>query len=578
MESTTKAAPKTIPLKKACQAYPNHLLRKARQDRGWSQQKVAELIEAPQSFLVSRWEGGRAIPSPIYREKLCLLFGKSSQELGLLTPPRSACHSQEHTTGYDPIIPPVSLNTSRLIGRDRLLGQLKESLLYPTAHSVTALSGLPGIGKTALAAALATDPDIQQHFAGGILWTGLGPSPQWHSLFAHWSNLLGVPQAKPSSLISGEMYLQALRTAIGSRRMLLIIDDAWNREDVLTCMIGGPYCTYLLTTRIPYVATYFARQQAFQVPVLPGEESIQLLIHQVPALVHVEQEQTKPLVQAAGGLPLALILISNYLLLHASPHQPRRLQNAISKLQQVKERLQISYPQAGLYRDQRLSAGTALTLQTIIDISIAKLDKTARQVFFALSAFPPNPYSFSEEAALAVTGTTIETLDLLVDNGLLEVSGSGRYLMHQTLTDYARLQRTTTLAEKRLITYVVTYLEQHLQGKRKLEQEQYLILYALPLALQLDCQTEFVRCISALTPSLCTKGWFPLIEMFLQEMWHIAHNIEEYHRSLTLILIFLNTYLREQNVPDSAEAILQKIQVTAHPVQPLENKEPTSET
>ncbi len=65
-------------------ARPNHLLRAARKERGWTQRDVADRVGAPLALNVTRWEGGTAFPSAHYIEKLCQTFGKSAKELGLI--------------------------------------------------------------------------------------------------------------------------------------------------------------------------------------------------------------------------------------------------------------------------------------------------------------------------------------------------------------------------------------------------------------------------------------------------------------------------------------------------------------
>jgi uncharacterized membrane protein len=61
----------------------NRRLKYERQQRGWSQARVAEQIGAD-AVNVSRWERGASSPSPFFQERMCLLFGKSAQELGFL--------------------------------------------------------------------------------------------------------------------------------------------------------------------------------------------------------------------------------------------------------------------------------------------------------------------------------------------------------------------------------------------------------------------------------------------------------------------------------------------------------------
>lgn len=62
---------------------PNRRLKRERELRGWSQEKLADEIDTTQK-VVSRWERGESIPLPYYREKLCTLFGKNAEELGLI--------------------------------------------------------------------------------------------------------------------------------------------------------------------------------------------------------------------------------------------------------------------------------------------------------------------------------------------------------------------------------------------------------------------------------------------------------------------------------------------------------------
>jgi transcriptional regulator with XRE-family HTH domain len=64
---------------------PNRLLKQARKLRGWSQARVAREI-GTDATTVSRWERGLFSPTPYFRERLCVLFGKNAEELGLLEP------------------------------------------------------------------------------------------------------------------------------------------------------------------------------------------------------------------------------------------------------------------------------------------------------------------------------------------------------------------------------------------------------------------------------------------------------------------------------------------------------------
>jgi transcriptional regulator with XRE-family HTH domain len=64
--------------------YPNDLLKHERDLRGWSFKDVADRIACPDVRLVRRWERGDVFPGSEYRQKLCQLFEKNAEELGLL--------------------------------------------------------------------------------------------------------------------------------------------------------------------------------------------------------------------------------------------------------------------------------------------------------------------------------------------------------------------------------------------------------------------------------------------------------------------------------------------------------------
>lgn len=85
------------PTRKTRSAIPNLKLRQERELRGWSQAMVAEKLGA-QPALVNRWENGYAFPSPYYREKLCLLFEKNAEELGLIKKTIAEVQSEEPAT------------------------------------------------------------------------------------------------------------------------------------------------------------------------------------------------------------------------------------------------------------------------------------------------------------------------------------------------------------------------------------------------------------------------------------------------------------------------------------------------
>jgi len=454
-----------------------HPLTTARIAHGWSQAHLAELLSVS-TRTVARWELGQTLPYPIYREQLCRLLGLDLADLDLLPQQNTSDKGEavqkhillsELPTLCDPMIPEKSGRVSRLQGRDLLLHQMKQSLLAGNKLNSIALRGLPGVGKTALAVALATDTQMQAYFSDGILWAQMGPQADVLELLAHWGALLGLKAADINNSLSA--WGRSLRTSIGQRRMLLVIDDAWSAEAALALQVGGPHCVHLLTTRLPHVAFGFAQEMTIVVPELVETDSLELLEHFVPQVIEQEEVTTQALVRIAGGLPQALNLMGKYLAMHALMGQPRRLKTALSHLLERQHRMQVSLPIPMSERPLRSAWQPSLSLHATIALSVEHLRQEERADLIALALFPAKPNSFSEEAALAVTGGSVERLDALWDIGLLESSGAGRYTLHQTIVDYARELGTDQAAWQRLGSWVVDLVRKHRHDYALLEQE-----------------------------------------------------------------------------------------------------------
>lgn len=402
----------------------------------------------------------------------------------------------------------------QLVGRDEMLAQLKESLFAGGSLALSALNGLPGVGKTALAVALAHDREILTHFRDGVLWAGLGREGDAFALLGSWAANLGMSSDGIAKLTTISERAKAIRQQIGTRHMLLVVDDAWQSEAALAFKIGGPNCAHLVTTRLPEVAIYFAGEGVAVVHELNEEDSLALLARIAPDVVKAEPEAARELVQAVGGLPLGLILMGNYLRVKAVGGQSRRIKRALEQLHQTEERLQVSQPQSPLEEHPSLPSAS-ISLQAVIAVSDEALDEASRRTLRAFSVFPPKPNTFSEEAALAVAAQPIETLDTLIDYGLLEGGGPSRYTLHQTIADYAGVHRRDEATFERMVTYFVDYVEAHERDYDVLDPETSNVLTALDVASKQGMQNELVQGTNAFHGFLEGRGLYDLTEALL---------------------------------------------------------------
>lgn len=496
-----------------------YILIRARLQHGWTQADLAEKVGVD-SKTISRWEKGITAPFPLHRAKLRELLHIEPEELwpvdeskpalteGVAQQPGSLFPFFFSSSALiDPALPSLPETTSALIGRGSLLTLLKECFctVIPPVH--LALYGLPGIGKTSLAIALAHDAALQERFSDGVLWATVGPRASILNILSRWGTLLGVSRPSSEEFGSEEAWARAIRDTIGMRRMLLIIDDPWDIHTALSFKVGGPCCAYLLTTRFPGLARRFTPKHAFNVPELTYEESTMLLSQLAPDATGRDSPRIQELLQSIGGLPLALTLIGKYLQVQASSGQPRHLHAALERVRLAEERLCLTEPQSLLEHQSCLPIQASLSLGAVIAASEQLLSEKTRSALATLSLFPAKPNSFAEEALLAFPHISVEEIDQLLHTGLLESHSPGRYMLHHIIADYARLTLHTQCAYSQksylpFVRYYTAFAEQYSHDVERLAMESANILTALEVAYTEQCYEELTRGVGAFSSFL----------------------------------------------------------------------------
>lgn len=419
------------------------------------------------------------------------------------------------------------LPSYNLVGRESILQELKQKLFMGGSLALTALNGLPGVGKTAIAIALANDGDVLAHFHDGVLWAGVGREADVLSHLGTWGAVLGISPEEMSKLTTSESRTKAIHTIMGMRRMLLVVDDAWETSIALKFKVGGPNCSYILTTRLPNVALDFAGDTT-TVHELQEEDGFKLLGHLAPRVVEVDPDNALKLVRAVGCLPLALIVMGNYLRRESNNGQLRRLYKAIEKLQKAEERLKLNdETQSPIEHHPSLPVNAYISLDAVIGVSDDALDKKTREALRTLSVFPQKPNTFSEEAALAVAGITVREVDILFDAGLLELESSDhkRYTLHQAISDYGRARLVDESAYERMIEYFVKFAELNGTNHSMLELEITNIIVALQTAFERGIDKALIRGANAFYPFLQTRGLYGEIDIHLRRAEQVARQL-----------------------------------------------------
>lgn len=211
--------------------------------------------------------------------------------------------------------PPVASPPPRMLphdiadftGREEAVRQLCEVLRPKPACGVPicVVSGKPGVGKTTVA--VHVGHLLARDFPDGQLFVrlnGLSTEPvSAQEALGRCLRALGVAHHLiPSNLEErAEMYRQQL----ADRKILVVLDDAIDEEQVRWLLPGGPGCAVIVTSRfrltgLPGVVPVELRE-------LNREHSMALLTTTIGAArVRAEPTETARLVTYCGGLPLAL--------------------------------------------------------------------------------------------------------------------------------------------------------------------------------------------------------------------------------------------------------------------------------
>ena len=382
-----------------------------------------------------------------------------------------------------PVLDPRLLYTAprpaTLYGRDELIAQIVAELSDPrgqTALALTALRGLPGVGKSALALALAHHPALATAFPDGIFWVALGPQMDENSLLAELARFIAALGGSALGLTSPEQHSRALAALWQGRRALLILDDCWNPAHARPFRDALPAASRcLLTTRRAGIADDLGAATR-NVPLLNPAPSLEVLAAGGPLArqaVEGNPKEAAGLADALGHLPLALEVAARYLQkLAGADGPPAALRQLATEL--AEETAEEAAEETG--RLLRLTAaerrlgldGDNPSLEAVLALSYNALaDDASRNAFVRLAVCGSQPLSFEAGvmAALWQAGEMAvgesqrnEWRAELVDAGLLtrlEVAAASggattdqpgeppgepppRYSLHQTVAAYAR--------------------------------------------------------------------------------------------------------------------------------------------
>jgi DNA-binding SARP family transcriptional activator len=332
-----------------------------------------------------------------------------------------------------PLVRPGQLpaDLSAFTGRAEGLAQL-DSLLANASHAfpalmIAAIDGMAGIGKTALAVHWAHQ--VAGQFPDGQLYLnlrGFDPSEAVTpgEALRRFLNALGMaPQQTPDDL---ETQAGLYRSLMNGRRILILLDNARDVEQVRPLLPGSPGCLVIVTSRHPLtglITTHNAR--VLTLDPFPADEARQALARRLsPARLAAGPHALAKVVELCAGLPLALAIVAA----RATVHRDLALTAIASELCDARTRL-----------DALSTDDAATDVRAVFSWSYRLLSTPARCLFRLAAVHTCHNFSQGTAASLAGVPVTavLPLLKELTAARLIIEHRPGRFTFHDLIRVYA---------------------------------------------------------------------------------------------------------------------------------------------
>jgi tetratricopeptide (TPR) repeat protein len=310
----------------------------------------------------------------------------------------------------------------------------------PQASSVALITGTAGVGKTTLAIRFARQagplfPDGQLY----VNLRGFDPAsePMVPGTALQWFfDALGVPAMSVPPALEAQTAL--LRTLLDGKRMLLLLDNAHDADQVRPLLPGSPGCMVLVTSRSQLTGLVVEGARPVPLDVLDAKQAAELIASRLGAArVAAESAAVDAIVEHSAGLPLALSVTCA----RAVARPTLKLADLAAELADARGRL------------DALRTGEETTdLRAVFSWSADKLSDEAARMFRLIGLHHGPDISAAAAASLAATTLTGARIALaeLTRASLLTEDVAGRFGCHDLLRAYAaELAAATLSAEER---------------------------------------------------------------------------------------------------------------------------------
>jgi DNA-binding SARP family transcriptional activator len=344
----------------------------------------------------------------------------------------------DQTRGKPPSAPcPAQLppETAGFVGRATELSRLDALLpvarpggdAAPEVPPIALITGTAGVGKTTLAIRFARQAGSL--FTDGQLYVnlrGFDPvsEPMAPGTALEWFfDALGVPAGEVPPALEAQSAL--LRTLLDGKRMLLLLDNARDADQVRPLLPGSPGCMVLVTSRSQLTGLVVEGATPVPLDVLDRREAADLVARRLGAQrAAAESAAVDALVEHSAGLPLALSVTCA----RAAARPAMRLADLAAELADARGRL-----------DALATGEESTDLRAVFSWSADKLSEPAALIFRLIGLHPGPDIAAPAVASLAALPLRRARAALaeLTRASLLTQDAAGRFGCHDLLRAYA---------------------------------------------------------------------------------------------------------------------------------------------
>ncbi|MEU4215446.1 BTAD domain-containing putative transcriptional regulator [Actinoplanes sp. NPDC026623] len=315
-------------------------------------------------------------------------------------------------------------------GRVAELQRLTDLVDHEAAVVIAAIVGTAGVGKTALAVHWAHQ--VSDRFPDGQLYVNLRGFDPHRNPVEPSNALRGLLEAfaVPAQQIPTGLEDQAalFRSLLAGRRVLVVLDNARDSEQVQPLLPGSPGCLVVVTSRNRLSGLVAGGAVSVSVDLLTAAEAEDFLARRLGApRVAAEPGAVNDIVRVCTRLPLALAIVAA----RAAVYPQHSLTALAAELRE---------DGGGL--DAFVGESVTSDARAVLSWSYQRLSPPAARLFRLLGLFPGGDLAVPAAASLAGVprGEARRVLAELSGAHLLEEPSPGRYSFHELLRAYAAEQ------------------------------------------------------------------------------------------------------------------------------------------